>query len=128
VIFPNKTGAKFEKKRSSRAIVFFLRAAQKPIIMLCFFPWTERKPRHMREKWREDKEIKSALNQTSSSYMRRQEGKECWEAFNGTVGHFFHHHSHPHGLPESDGVVDVYCAYVSSFSFFFYVSKDNIIP
>jgi len=50
VIFPNKTGAKSEKKRSSRAIVFFLRAAQKPIIMLCFFPWTERKPRHMREK------------------------------------------------------------------------------
>lgn len=125
MIFSNKTGAKSEKKRSSRAIVFFLRAAQKPIIMLCFFPWIEQKPRHMREKWKEYKKIKSTLNQTSSSYMCRQEGKECWEAFNGTVKHFFQHHRHPHGLPESNGVIDVCCAYVSSFSFFLCVKRQH---
>jgi len=54
VIFPNKTGIKSKKKRSSRAVVFFLRAAQKPIIIMYFFSIdkakTEAYEREMKEK------------------------------------------------------------------------------
>jgi len=54
VIFPNKTGIKSKKKRSLRAVVFFLRAAQKPIIIMCFFSIdrakTEAYEREMKER------------------------------------------------------------------------------
>jgi hypothetical protein len=54
VIFPNKTGIKSKKKRSLRAVVFFLRAAQKPIIIICFFSIdrakTEAYEREMKER------------------------------------------------------------------------------
>jgi hypothetical protein len=39
---------------------------------------------------------------------------------------FFHHHNHPHMLSEGGEVADVCIAPVNNF--FFFLSKDNIIP
>jgi len=107
-LFKIKQGSNLKRKEVQELLFFFMDSVKTD----------------MREKWRVKKKIKLALNRTSSSYMRYQEGREHRDASNGRMKHFFSTTAiiHTPVWWQWSG----WCMLCRRFCFF--LSKENITP